>query len=336
MRPTLLVTIDTESDDLWARKPELTFANIERLPRLQRFLEKNSVRPTYLVSYPVATSKTGCDVLRPLARAGAAEIGSHMHVWTTPPLEPLTEKDYEYCPLATEISYDSHYRKLKAATDAVGELAGRAPRAHRAGRYGLDANGLRVLEELGYGVDTSVTPLEMWREPDRNGGWRGPDFRNAPLEPYYPAHHDVSSIGRSSVLEVPVSIFLTRSLGREWTRRLARLPRNNNLIRALRWSGVARHAWLRPGREVNGRMLAGLARAVVAAGIPVLNVMFHSSEMCAGTSPHTPSENEVDDSYRQLEELFRVALGELHAQPMTLSELAAAWREQHAPQAAVA
>jgi hypothetical protein len=103
-----------------------------------------------------------------------------------------------------------------------------------------------------------------------------------------------------------------------------RLPRNNNLVRALRWGGMVRHAWLAPRREVNGRILVGVARALIAAGIPVLNLMFHSSEMAAGTSPHTKTQSQVEDSYEQLATFFREAIGGMGAQPVILSEFAAA------------
>jgi hypothetical protein len=323
MRPYLLITIDVESDDLWARKPDLTFENIRAVPRLQEFFERHGVRATYLVTYPVATSEIGKRVLGEIARRGDAEIGSHMHVWTTPPLAPLTANDHEYCPLATEISYEQHHEKMANVTRVVGELSGRAPRAHRAGRYALDANGLRVLESLGYTADTSVTPLLSWREAGRNGSLRGPDFTSAPFEPYHPDRSDVTRAGDSPILEVPVSFFLTRPLPRNLGRWLARVPRNNNFVRALRRSGVVRHAWLRPGRDVSGRTLAGVARALVAAGIPVLNVMFHSSEMAAGTSPHTKTQSQVEESYEQLDFLLRDAVGGIGAQPVTLSEFAA-------------
>jgi hypothetical protein len=329
MRPYLLITIDVESDDLWSRKPEITFENIRQMPRLDNFFERHGVRPTYLITYPVATSDAGRAVFAPIARRATAEIGSHMHVWTTPPIQPLTPKDFEYCPLATEISFEQHLEKLKNVTQAVGELSGAAPRSHRAGRYGLDGNGLRVLESLGYTVDTSVTPMLSWLEPGLNGGQRGPDFTHAPFDPYYLDRSDVTRPGHSSILEVPVSFFLTRPLPASLARRLARLPRNHFLIRALRWPGILRHAWLRPGREVTGRILVGVARALVAAGIPVLNVMFHSSEMAAGTSPHTKVQSQVEESYEQLDYFFRVVMREMGAHPATLSEFAAAWAAAH-------
>lgn len=331
MDPCLLVTIDVESDNLWAGRPEQTFENIRQIPRVHAFCERFGVRPTYLVTYPVATSESGRQVFTPIVKSGTAEIGSHMHVWTTPPLVPLTAADSKYAPYATEIPYELQLEKMKNLTQAVGDLSGTAPRSHRAGRFGFDGRGLRVLEELGYAADTSVTPAWDWREPAHNGGLRGPDFSRAPFEPYYPDREDVSRPGSSSVLEVPVSCFISRPLPRSVALWLARLPRNNNLVRVLRWGGFVRHAWLYPRRDVDGRTLRGVAEALLAAGVPVLNVFFHSSEMAVGTSPYTPTEAEVEDSYRKLGELFELALGPLRAQSVTLSELAELYRSSRSP-----
>lgn len=331
MRPALLITIDVESDNLWAGREQITFDNLRQIPRLQAFFERHGVKPTYLLSYPVAASTEGRAVFAPLARSSAAELGSHMHVWTTPPLRPVTDCDHSYCPLATEIEEPLLREKLLAVTEAVAQLSGEAPRSHRAGRYALDGRSLRILEELGYTADTSVTSLQEWREPSHSGGVRGPDFRSAPLEPYFPSPENVCAAGASTVLEIPVSFFLSRPLPRALALRLARLPRNHTLLRALRWSGMARHAWLRPGREVSGRTLVGVASALLSAGIPVLNVMFHSSEMAVGTSPHTPTEGAVEDSYAQLDALFRYAVKEAGAQPMTMREFAAAYAPGLAP-----
>jgi len=320
--PSLLITIDTESDDLWAGRPELTFENIRYIPRLQELFDNYGLRPTYLVSYPVATSEIGRQVLSPIARAGHAEIGSHMHVWTTPPLVPMTSEDSRYCPLATEIPYDLLAMKMANVTRMVSELSGSRPVSHRAGRFGFDHNGLRVLQELGYLADTSVTPLMTWLEPSYTGGQRGPDFRSAPFEPYYPSEADVTRRGTGPLLEVPVSIFLTRPLPPRIANRLARLPRNNNVVRALRWSGFVRHGWLSPGRETNGRRLIGIARALIALGVPMLNVMFHSSEMAPKTSPSTRTQADVDDSFQQLKVLFDYLVHKVRARPLTLSEFA--------------
>ena len=318
MTIALLITIDVESDDLWAGRAEVTLENIRAMPRLHAFFGRMGVIPTYLLSYPVATSAVGREVFGPVARDGTGEIGSHMHVWTTPPLREISGRDHAYGPLASELSYDEVHAKLASVTAAVGELAGYAPVSHRAGRYALDGAGLRALEALGYRADTSVAPMMSWTFPRHGGGTRGPDYRRAPIAPYYPSRDAVDRPGDSPVLQVPLSYYLTRRLPLGLTERVARLPRNATVARALRWSGVARLGWLRPGRDTSARQMVNVAETLIADGCPVLNVMFHSSEMALGTSPHTRTEADVEDSYRQLEGLFRALLARGDVTPMTL------------------
>ncbi len=330
MTAYLLATIDVESDDLWGHRPEVTFENIRHMPRLDAFFQSHGVRPTYLVSYPVATSEIGRRVFAPIIRSKSAEIGSHMHVWTTPPIVPVTARDYEYCPIATEISEDLLRQKMANITRVIGELTGAAPTSHRAGRYGFNQQGLRILDDLGYVADTSVTPFSNWSEQASDGTQRGEDFTRAPLNPYYPDLNDVRRPGASRLLEVPVSVFLTRTLPRSLAFWLAARP-TSMPARALRLSGLARHAWLRPGRAVNGRVLVRVARALLAAKVSTLNVMFHSSEMAVGTSPHTTTQGMVEESYEQLDYLFRTLASEADVRPVTLSELAAVYsgRDAH-------
>ena len=177
-------------------------------------------------------------------------------------------------------------------------------------------------------MDTSVTPLMTWSEPAHTGGQRGIYiFRSAPFEPYYPSQEDVTSFGTGPIIEVPVSICLTRPLPPRIANWLMRLPRDNNFLRALRWTRVVRHGWLSPGREPDGRRLIGIARALIALGVPMLNVMFHSSEMAPRTSPRTRIHADVENSYQQLKILFDYLIHEVRARSLTLSEFAASWQK---------
>ena len=55
--PFLLVGIDTESDNQWDAKSRATpsFENLYALPQLHARFERHGVRPTYVVTHPVAT-----------------------------------------------------------------------------------------------------------------------------------------------------------------------------------------------------------------------------------------------------------------------------------------
>ena len=64
----LLVGIDTEGDNQWdaAARAHQPFDNIYALPRLHELFARHGVRPTYVITYPVATDPRSADVLRGL------------------------------------------------------------------------------------------------------------------------------------------------------------------------------------------------------------------------------------------------------------------------------
>jgi hypothetical protein len=78
-RPALLVAIDTEGDNQWsaAARANQTFENIYALDRLHELFARHGVRPTYVVTYPVAADPRSAAMLRGLAAGGDCEIGAH-------------------------------------------------------------------------------------------------------------------------------------------------------------------------------------------------------------------------------------------------------------------
>ena len=61
---------------------------------------------------------------------------------------------------------------------------------------------------------------------------------------------------------------------------------------------------------------------LVDAGAPVLNMMFHSSEVMPGTSPYIRSEGEREAFLARLERVFRHARARRGLGAATLEELA--------------
>ena len=132
---------------------------------------------------------------------------------------------------------------------------------------------------LGYEVDTSVTPLSEQLED------RGPDFRSAPQHPYRPARDDVARRGDLPIVEIPVSVALTRRVPRLVQSAYVRLPRRARLRGLLSrdFLGWIDFAWLYPAR-FDLELMRGAARTLVEDGASVLNVFLHSSELVDGLS----------------------------------------------------
>jgi peptidoglycan/xylan/chitin deacetylase (PgdA/CDA1 family) len=308
----LLVGIDTEGDNQWdaAARADQRFENLYALPRLHALFARHGVRPTYVITYPVATDARAAEVLRALLAGGDCEIGAHHHAWETP---PCTAEDVRRHPYARNLPLRQFEDQLRSLTAAIEESVGVRPRSYRSGRFGFSAAHIPALERLGYEVESSVAPL--FYEGHKNG----PDFVTAPLRPYYPAYDDAAQPGTSGILEVPVSAALDRHLPRALQYWYARAPKPYTTKRILRKLGIARMRWLRPSYSSLDDMIA-LARDLAAAGEPVLNLLFHSSEAIVGGSPYNKTDAELAAFCDRLERFFDYAIGTLRAQPATFLE----------------
>lgn len=310
--PTLLVAIDTEGDNQWSldSRRDQTFENIYALERLHDFFSRLGVRPTYVVTHPVATDARSADVLgRVLSRADA-EIGAHHHAWETPPCEAA---DVERHPYAMSLPIDQFDAQLSTLTSAIAAAVGVRPVSYRSGRFGFSATHVASLERQGYLVDSSVTPL--FYEAHKGG----PDFVNAPLDPYFLSYDDAAAPGTSNLLELPVSAALNRPVPDWLARWYGRAPWPYQTRRVLRLTGVARMRWLRPSYSSADDMIA-LARQLTRRGVPILNVLFHSSEAIVGGSPYNKTEAELVAFFDRLQKFLRYATTDLRATPRTFAE----------------
>jgi len=314
----LLVGIDTEGDNQWdaAARAQQQFSNIYALPRLHALFAKHGVRPTYVITYPVARDARSADVLRGLMAGGDCEIGAHHHAWETP---PCTDEDVRRHPYASMLPRMQFEAQLAALTDAVFGAVGHRPVSYRSGRFGFSADHVAGLERLGYLVESSVAPL--FYESHKGG----PEFVEAPLTPYFLAYDSATIPGTSGVLEVPVSAALNRRLPKILQYAYARAPRPYTTRRVLRALRLLKLRWLRPSYSSLDDMVA-LARDLAGAGEPVLNLLFHSSEAIVGGSPYNRTQGELDAFFERLDRFLAFATRELGAVPATFAE----FREQYA------
>jgi peptidoglycan/xylan/chitin deacetylase (PgdA/CDA1 family) len=319
-RPALLVAIDTEGDNQWdaAARRDQRFENIYALGRLHDFFARHGVRPTYVITYPVARDAKSADTLRSLVARGDCEIGAHHHAWETPPFAP---QDVDRHPYASSLPLDRFDDQLASLTAAIEAAVGRRPVSYRSGRFGFSASHVSSLERAGYQVESSVAPLFY----EKHKG--GPDFVDAPLGPYFLAYDDATRPGTSGLLELPISAALSRRVP-AWLERLyGRAPSPYMTRRVLRLLRVAHVRWLRPSYSSADDMIA-LARDVVRRGAPMLNLLFHSSEAIVGGSPYNRSESELTAFFDRLGALFTYASKELGAEPRTFSEFRQTYARQ--------
>lgn len=316
MTPAVLVGIDTEADDQWsaAGRSALTVRNAERLPALQALFERHGVRPTYVVTWEMATREASAAVLRELARGGRCEIGTHLHPWSSPPFRPEDLAAHSY---PHNLPPELLERQITELTQAIHASLGVTPTTYRAGRNGFDGRTLPVLERLGYTVDTSVDPLFNER---RKGGMV---FAGAPIRPYFPDYRDVRRPGGSTVLEVPITSATLPALPKTLERAYATL-------KPIPWRGALkrlglRPVWLRPSYTPLPDMLS-FADALHAQGQACFNIIFHSSELLPGGSPYTPDAASVQRFLDDLERLLVHLTQRLGAVGRSYAEFAADWQ----------
>jgi peptidoglycan/xylan/chitin deacetylase (PgdA/CDA1 family) len=309
---SLLVGIDTESDNQWAleQRQRPTFANLYALPALHALFRRHGVRPTYVITWPVATDPRSADVLRGLRDSHTCEIGAHHHAWETPPSVPEDMRRHRY---ALDLPADQFDAQLDALTTAIHEAVGERPVSYRSGRFGFSAAHVSSLERAGYLVDSSVSPL--FYEAHKGG----PDFADAPVHPYYLAYDRPTRPGSSGVLELPLSAALHRRVPHALAVAYARAPWNYATRRVLRKLGLARVLWLRPSYSSLEDMQA-LARRLADAEVPLLNLLFHSSEAIVGGSPYNRTQAELDAFLDRLDRFLAFATRDLKAVPRTFRE----------------
>lgn len=312
----LVVTMDTECDNQWEldKRTHITLENIRQIPKLQSLFGRYRVRPTYLVTYPVSTDPTSVAILNDLLRDGHCEIGAHLHAWTTPPRRGNEARDHVYL---HNLPRHIQREKFIALHSAIEEHFGIKPVSYRGGRWSLDGYSLRLLEEFGYLVDTSVTPYTYWRDG-------GPDFRRARPFPYFPAFDDVCRPGQSRILEVPVSIAFTR---RNYALKWAYLyfpPRLHagGILRRLRLLNLV---WLEPSLS-SYREMETLCRFLLDSRAAVLNLMLHSSELMVNGSPYHRTSEDLKRFYEKLEVILNYLVKERGVESRTLAEFAREWR----------
>ena len=196
----------------------------------------------------------------------------------------------------------------RPSSDAVGAR----PVSYRSGRFGFSAAHVSSLERQGYLVDSSVAPL--FYEAHKGG----PDFVGAPLTPYFLAYDHATRPGIERRAGAAHLAALHRRVPRALAAVYGRAPRAIQTKRMLRLLRVARSRVAAAVLLVARRHdRAGRARR---RGVPILNLIFHSSEAIVGGSPYNRTQGELDAFFDRLERFLAFARTELGAEPRTFRE----------------
>lgn len=318
MKTSLIVTIDTEEEGLWNgsfKERENTVQNINGVPAFQAVCNNLGIKPVYLVNTPVLNNDRAVTILREISEQNDCEIGTHIHPWNTPPVASGTTAHSSYlCNLPT----DMQERKVAHVTQHIKERFGRTPTSFRAGRYGLDDKGVKILKDLGYRIDSSVCPFTDYSADG------GPNFEGFPDSPYYlgdSLRHPTNDI--SSLLEVPVSF------GFNWTNfyqadRIHRFT-GHSLAKKFRIRGILDRAGILKKYKFSPEKhdeasLKNFAKISATKGSPVMVMMFHSSSLSAGDSPYVPDKKALIEFLNTIESVCAFCIDNLGMIPSTFEE----------------
>jgi hypothetical protein len=277
------------------------------LPEVQEMFERFGITPCYVLDYPVATGKVSSGIMRSLAGRGA-EIGAHLQPWTTPPfVEPVDDMHAFPGNLPAWLQQ----KKLSHLCQAIAHSVGTRPRIFKAGRYGIGAVTLRLLEEMGFLVDLSVAPGFNYHKED------GPDFSDFEA--------DVSWFGKGhNLLEIPTTSGFTGLLrnGGPALWRVLELPglKQAHLRGILDRTELFSRVRLSP-EGYSLRKMKALSRGLAARGSRYLTLSFHSSSLQPGFTPYCATEDDVKRLLARVEsylEFFRDELGGVMTSPLAL------------------
>ena len=272
----VVVSLDVEEEGLFSGHYATSgcgVSNVSLLPRLAPLSRDLGFPLTLFCAHTVFADAGACHVLEQMRDHYGAEIGAHLHHWSTPPASPL-DPPHEGQPTRTDkLPRDLLRQRLATLLDAGREFQGAPLTSFRMGRWDLKDCVRPLLSEAGIKVDSSVCPLRHFPG--------GPDHFLAPADPYW-----VEGWQGAPLLEAPITqIPLHPALAQLWYRACPAASRDKFHF----WGVLSPNPfWHAP------RIMRWATRLHRRRGGQVLSLFWHSSEMLPGGSPHVPDQKAAD------------------------------------------
>lgn len=310
---SLAITIDVEEDNWSNYDSDPVLSNIAKLSELQKLFDKYHVKPTYLITYPVAIDMKSVSLLRKIMEDGRCEIGTHVHPWNTPPFEE--EKSVKNTMLFN-LKRDLQYKKIESVHEKIRGNFGVEPVTFRAGRWGFDQAVAENMFKFGYKVDCSVSPYMNWES------YHGPDFSN--WSPGIQRIYLGNQAHDHYLLEIPATVGFLQPNYKLCNKMFNTI--SNSKLKHFRMIGVLdklkmlNKVWLSPETS-DGMEMIKLANSMKREGYVFLNMFFHSSSLKAGLTPFTKSVEDEKIIMKRIEEfLEKMAINNVKS--ITLREYA--------------
>ncbi len=312
----LTITIDVEPDcsSTWHYSSPLKFNGVKIGIKnlLQPLFNKYNIIPTYLINNVVLEDSESVEVFQNLK--GRFELGTHLHPEFIEPQKSVfnyagSKGEANSCYYPPKIEY----QKIKNITNLFKNNFGYSPISFRSGRFSAGKNTIKSLVDLGYKVDTSVTPLIEWSDKTREFPV---SYIDTPIQPYWTGENSFpQTINENIILEVPVTIIKYSAFSI-----IEILKSFFGLRRKISFS---KPKWLRPiysNLTDFKNIVTNLEKQFENQQIIVLNMMFHNVEVIPGISPYTRNQKECDKYLQMLEDFF-IYCNEKEIQSVALSSL---------------
>ena len=315
-RPHLFVVVDTEEEFDWNAPPRRTSTSVtamRHIERAQRIFDRFGIRPLYVVDYPVASQPDGYLPLLEVYRSGRCDIGAHPHPWVNPPDdEAVCGRHTFMCNLPESLQR----AKLERLCTQIGTIFGKSPTTFKAGRYGIGATTIAVLEQLGFTVDTSVCPRFDFSDED------GPSFAELDSRPFFLAPH---------LLEVPCTVDYTGWAGplRPVLHRTAAHKSLTSLrgVGVLARMGAVNRVMLSPeGNSVAD--MRSLTDALIDHGLRTFTFSFHSPSLDVGHTPYVRTQADLAQFLDDIERFCEFFIAERGGVASTHADFRAAVSER--------
>lgn len=270
----LLLTIDVEEEGLFGcvyARTDARVRNVAWLAALIPLLHETDLPVTLLCTHSVFVDAHACRVLDSLRAACRVEIGAHLHYWNTPPFNTSNDAAHDAFSTAYKkadsVPHDSMLAKLHSLFAAGQSCAGQPLTSFRMGKWDIYRAHWPLLAACGVRVDASVRPLHC--------ALGGPDHFSAPPQPY-----TIPTAG-APLVEVPLTCapmfpHITRWVSHTAHGRMRPLIQKCACLSVL---PVYHPLWY----------MQWATRLLVARGIRVITLAWHSSEMMPGGAPHIPN-----------------------------------------------
>lgn len=281
-----IITVDTEGDNLWEYVPGTIIhtQNSRYIPRFQELCNQFNFKPVWLINYEMANDDYLVEYIKPKLRANLCEVGIHLHAWNNPPLFEL-QGPFNGNSYLIEYPLKVRREKFEVLFNLLSERFNFKPVSHRAGRWAMDDDYFKLLEEFGITTDCSFTPGINWQNNPGSTTMNGSNYSSV--------RHTAHWVGK--IFEVPVTILGSRN------------PLSGSFKQKIKTMLLGKQIWLRPSSFSLEEMKYVCKKSMNNDEVDYVEFMIHSSEFMPGGSPYFRDNESIEMLFNRISGLFKYA-----------------------------